>query len=54
VDHPVLLTHPPLGPPSNKAALAELLFEAYGVPSVQFAAPGPCAFLHNSRQGRWV
>jgi hypothetical protein len=34
VAHPLLLTEPPLAPPSCRARLAELVFETYGAPAL--------------------
>jgi hypothetical protein len=34
VAHPLLLTEPPLAPPSSRTRIAELVFETYGAPSL--------------------
>jgi hypothetical protein len=53
VAHPVLITEAPLNPGQCRAAMAELLFEAYGVPAVQFAVDAACAYHYNRAAGRW-
>ena len=44
VRHPLLLTEPLLSPPSSRARLAELCFEAYGVPALAFGADAAFAW----------
>lgn len=50
MDHPLLLTEPPLVPSGARSQLAQLLFEAYGVPALSFVAAAPAAFYHHYSQ----
>ncbi|GMH33446.1 hypothetical protein BSKO_01280 [Bryopsis sp. KO-2023] len=52
VVHPVIMTEPCLNPSYSRAQMAELLFEAYEVPAVHFAADSPCAYAFNRKIGR--
>ena len=47
--HPLLLTQPLLAPPSTSARLAELCFEAYGVPALAFGADAAFAWAAATR-----
>ncbi|KAF6254511.1 actin-domain-containing protein [Scenedesmus sp. NREL 46B-D3] len=47
VDHPLLMTEAPLMPNSARSQLAQLLFEAYGVPALSYVAAAPAAFYHH-------
>jgi hypothetical protein len=53
VDHPLVITEPPLNPPSGRAALAELCFEAYGAPALHLVDGGAAAFSAYRARGRW-
>jgi actin-related protein 5 len=49
VAHPLLMTEPLLAPPSTRARLAELVFEAYGAPALAFGADAAFAWAAASR-----
>ncbi|CAM6118427.1 unnamed protein product [Calypogeia fissa] len=51
VEHPVLMTECPCNPSYCRSKMAELLFEAYGVPSVAFGIDGVFSYLYNHSQG---
>lgn len=52
MDHPVMLSECPQNPPNSRAKMLELLFEGYGVPSVQLGSGGGFAWAHARRMGR--
>lgn len=45
--HPLLLTEPALAPTGVRSQLAQLVFEAYGLPAVNMVAAAPAAFYHH-------
>jgi actin-related protein len=45
--HPLLLTEPALAPTGVRAQLAQLVFEAYGLPAFSTVAAAPAAFYHH-------
>ncbi|WIA16703.1 hypothetical protein OEZ85_013359 [Tetradesmus obliquus] len=47
VDHPLLMTEAPLMPNGARSQLAQLIFEAYGVPALSYVAAAPAAFYHH-------
>ncbi|GBG00222.1 hypothetical protein Rsub_12707 [Raphidocelis subcapitata] len=50
VDHPLVVTEPPLNPSAGRAALAELCFETYGAPALHLVDGGAAAFsMHRAR-----
>lgn len=54
MDHPLVITEPPLNPPSARLAMAELAFETYGVPALHFVDAGAAAFTLHRAAGRCV
>lgn len=48
--NPVVITECCLNPAHSRATMAELLFEAYGVPAVQFAPDAICAYAFNFKE----
>ncbi|KAG6542579.1 hypothetical protein Mapa_016050 [Marchantia paleacea] len=51
VDHPVLMTECPCNPVYCRGKMAELLFEAYDIPTVAFGIDAVFGYLHNKIQG---
>ncbi|KAF8323091.1 actin-like ATPase domain-containing protein [Clavulina sp. PMI_390] len=47
VDHPIIMTERLATPITSRALTSELLFEAYGSPSVAYAIDGPLSFAYN-------
>jgi actin-related protein len=45
--HPLLLTEPAVAPSGVRAQLAQLVFEAYGLPAMSLLAAAPAAFYHH-------
>jgi actin-related protein len=45
--HPLLLTEPAVAPSGVRAQLAQLVFEAYGLPAMSLVAAAPAAFYHH-------
>lgn len=45
--HPLLMTEPALAPAGVRAQLAQLVFEAYGLPAMSTVAAAPAAFYHH-------
>lgn len=45
--HPLLLTETALAPTGVRAQLAQLVFEAYGLPAMSMVAAAPAAFYHH-------
>lgn len=50
VAHPLLMTEAPLPPSGARSQLAQLVFEAYGVPALSYVAAAPAAFFHHYNQ----
>lgn len=50
VAQPLLLTEPPLPPAGARIQLAQLAFEAYGVPALSYVAAAPAALFHHYNQ----
>eukprot|EP00878_Enallax_costatus_P024486 GHUV01026132.1.p1 GENE.GHUV01026132.1~~GHUV01026132.1.p1 ORF type:complete len:397 (+),score=122.17 GHUV01026132.1:124-1191(+) len=50
VSHPLLLTEAPLPPSGARSQLAQLVFEAYGVPALSFVAAASAAFFRHYNQ----
>ncbi|KAJ0987793.1 hypothetical protein J5N97_006149 [Dioscorea zingiberensis] len=51
VDHPILMTECPCNPVSSRSKMAELLFEAYGVPSIAFGVDAAFSYKFNQQLG---
>merc|ERR1740121_801568 len=47
--HPVLLTEPPYNPKPNREKMVEIMFEAFGVPSLNISIQGVLALLGQGR-----
>merc|ERR1740121_2420467 len=47
--HPVLLTEPPYNPKPNREKVVEIMFEAFGVPSLNVSIQGVLALLGQGR-----
>jgi len=47
--HPVLLTEPPYNPRPNREKMVEIMFEAFGVPSLNISIQGVLALLGQGR-----
>jgi len=47
--HPVLLTEPPYNPKPNREKMVEIMFEAFGVPSLNVSIQGVLALLGQGR-----
>jgi hypothetical protein len=45
--HPLLLTETAVAPTGVRAQLAQLVFEAYGLPAMSMVAAAPAAFYHH-------
>jgi actin-related protein len=52
VPHPLLLTEAALSPTLSRTQLAQLVFEAYGVPALSYVAAAPAAFFHHHQQAQ--
>lgn len=51
IDHPVLITECVCNPVHSRSKMAELLFEAYGVPSVAFGVDAAFSYKYNQQYG---
>lgn len=47
--HPVILTEPPYNPKPNREKVAEMMFESFGVPSLNISIQGVLALLGHGR-----
>jgi len=47
--HPILLTEPPYNPKPNREKMVEIMFEAFGVPSLNISIQGVLALLGQGR-----
>jgi actin-related protein len=48
-DHPILLTEPPYNPKPNRERMVEIMFETFGVPSLNISIQGVLALLGQGR-----
>merc|ERR1719199_410014 len=48
-EHPVLLTEPPYNPKPNREKMVEIMFETFGVPSLNISIQGVLALLGQGR-----
>merc|ERR1740122_98165 len=47
--HPIILTEPPYNPKQNREKVAEMMFEAFGVPALNISIQGVLALLGHGR-----